>query len=206
MSRTRWALAAALVAILGLGLWLVRAQKSELTKERRAPRHESAEAHDDAAELVKAADARTIPVSAPIAPRSDTVRDQRTNETPAPSANSAEGQVVGPHAHDPRLPGMLPHPENDPVRQRLHAENRLIQNMNDAMSFRRVNEMRELLVQYRKLDPNDVEAYQAGYEIIADCIEFRGDASLAAARKFYDMERQSPLRRFVRRICFENTN
>jgi hypothetical protein len=78
--------------------------------------------------------------------------------------------------------------------------------MNDAMSFRRVNEMRELLVHYRKLDPNDVEAYQAGYEIIADCIEFRGEASLSAARKFYDTERQSPLRRFVRRICFENSN
>jgi hypothetical protein len=206
MSRTRRAYAAAFVAILGLGLWLVRAQKSELPKEGRAPKHEPAHAHEETAELVKAPNARTIPASAPVAARSETLSEPRASEAPAPSANSVSGQVVGAHAHDAHLPGMLPHPENDPVRQRLHAENRLIQSMNDAMSFRRVNEMRELLVHYRKLDPNDVEAYQAGYEIIADCIEFRGEASLSAARKFYDTERQSPLRRFVRRICFENSN
>jgi hypothetical protein len=191
MSRTRWTLAVALVTLLGLGLWWSRTPKSELAKERRTPEHEPAEAHEEPVEIVRAPDPRTIPASAPVAPPK--------------AATAAAGQVVGPHAHDP-LPGMLPHPENDPVRQRLHAVNRLIQTMNDAMSFRRVSEMRELLVQYRKLDPDDVEAYQAGYEVIADCIEFRGDASLAAARKFYDTERQSPLRRFVRRICFENTN
>lgn len=203
MSRTRWAFAVALVALLGLGLWLARASKSQLAKERRSPKHE-----EENAEVVKAPDARTIPASAPVAPRVDALREPRGRDTkaPSPTPNSATGQVAGPHPHDPRLSGMLPHPENDPVRQRLHAVNRLIQTMNDAMSFRRVNEMRELLVQYRELDPDDVEAYQAGYEVIADCIEFRGDASLAAARKFYDTERQSPLRRFVRRICFENTN
>ena len=61
-----------------------------------------------------------------------------------------------------------------------------------------------LLVTYRSLDPKDVDKNQLGYEIIADCIEFPGEASLAAAREFYDTERHSPLRRFVRRICFEN--
>ena len=97
------------------------------------------------------------------------------------------------------------HPMTDEHR-RIYAENALIQNLNDAMSFRKVKEMREMLVEYRKLDPTDVDAHQAGYEVIADCIEFPGDASLAAARQFYDTERHSPLRRFVRRICFENSN
>jgi hypothetical protein len=100
---------------------------------------------------------------------------------------------------------MVPHPR-DEARERIDAENRLIQSLNDAMSFRKVKEMREMFVEYRKLDPADIEATQAGYEVIADCIEFPGDASLTAARHFYDTERHSPLRRFVRRICFENSN
>ena len=98
---------------------------------------------------------------------------------------------------------MHPHPVT-PEHERLYAENRLIQRLNDAMSFRKAKEMREMLVEYRKLDPEDVHLNQAGYEIICDCIEFPGDASLTAARHFYDTERHSTLRRFVRRVCFEN--
>ena len=100
---------------------------------------------------------------------------------------------------------MLPHPIT-PEHERIFAENRTIGALNDAMAFRDVKKMRELLIEYRKIDPNDTDATQAGYEIVADCIEFPGDASLAAARKFYDTERHSPLRRFVRRICFENAD
>ena len=100
---------------------------------------------------------------------------------------------------------MAPHPIT-PEHQRIQAINRLTQNLNDAMSFRKVKEMREMLVEFRKLDPTDEDAAIAGYEVIADCIEFPGDASLAAARHFYDTQRHSPLRRFVRRICFENSN
>jgi hypothetical protein len=64
--------------------------------------------------------------------------------------------------------------------------------------------MREMLVEYRQLDPKDVDANQAGYLVIADCIELPDATSLAAARQFYDTQRHSPLRRFVRRICFES--
>jgi hypothetical protein len=113
--------------------------------------------------------------------------------------------VVGPSPHDPHEPGMVPHPL-DLTRARINAENQLLQSLNDAMSFRKVKEMREMLVEYGKLDPRDVDSHQLGYEVIADCIEFPGDASLTAAREFYDLQRHSPLRRFVRRICFENRN
>ena len=113
--------------------------------------------------------------------------------------------VVGPGPNDPHEPGMVPHPL-DEARARIDTENRLLQALNDAMSFRKVKEMREMLVTYRKLDPKDIEKNQLGYEVIADCIEFPGEASLAAARAFYDTQRHSPLRRFVRRICFENSN
>lgn len=100
---------------------------------------------------------------------------------------------------------MVPHPL-DEAHARIASENRLLQALNDAMSFRKVKEMRELLATYRQLDPQDIEKNQLGYEVIADCIEFPSDASLTAARDFYATQRHSPLRRFVRRICFENSN
>ena len=100
---------------------------------------------------------------------------------------------------------MLPHPVT-PEHERIYAENRLIQELNDLMSFRKTKEMREKILEYKKLDPADVDANQAGYLVIANCIDFPGDASMAAARQFYDTQRHSALRRFVRRICFENTN
>ena len=113
--------------------------------------------------------------------------------------------MVGPGPDDPHEPGMVPHPL-DEAHARIAAENRLLQALNDAMSFRKVKEMREMLADYRKLDPEDVERNQLGYSVIADCIEFPGERSLAAARAFYDTRRHSALRRFVRRICFENTD
>ena len=100
---------------------------------------------------------------------------------------------------------MLAHPMDD-AHARIDAENNLILRLNEAMSYRKAKEMRELIAEYRKLDPADKDASQAGYTVIADCIEHPGDASLAAAHQFYDTQRHSPLRRYVRRICFENSN
>src|SRR5262249_14986838 len=106
---------------------------------------------------------------------------------------------------DRHEPGMLAHPM-DEAHARIDAENQLILRLNDAMSFRDAKQMRAVIAEYRKLDPGDSDASQAGYTVIADCIDHPGDASLAAAPQFHDTERHSPLRRFVRRICFENTN
>jgi len=100
---------------------------------------------------------------------------------------------------------MLAHPMDD-AHARIDAENQLILRLNEAMSFRNVKEMRKLVEEYRKLDPADNDASQAGYTVIADCIEHPGDASVASAHNFYDTQRHSPLRRYVRRICFENSN
>ncbi len=112
-------------------------------------------------------------------------------------------QVVGAGPNDPHEPGMVPHPL-DEEHGRIDTENRLLQALNDAMASRNASAMRQLLAQYRELDPEDVDAYQYGYDVIADCIEFPGAASRAAGQKFYNTQRHSSLRRFVRRICFES--
>jgi hypothetical protein len=137
----------------------------------------------------------------PSAARSAPMPSTPLAAPPDPSALN----VVGAGPNDPHEPGMVPHPL-DEARARIDTENRLLQALNDAMAFRKVKEMREMLVTYRKLDPQDIDKNQLGYSVIADCIEFPGEASLTAARAFYDTQRHSPLRRFVRRICFENTN
>ncbi|HEX6271754.1 MAG TPA: hypothetical protein VFZ53_01880 [Polyangiaceae bacterium] len=129
----------------------------------------------------------------------------RPSAAERPSAEPPDDglNVVGPHPDDPHEPGMHPHPFT-PEHKRIYAINALNQRLDDLMSFRKAKEMREALVEYEKLDPEDVEKMRAGYAIIADCIEYPGDRSLAAARHFYDTERHSTLRRFVRRVCFEN--
>jgi hypothetical protein len=109
------------------------------------------------------------------------------------------------HPSDRHDPWMHPHPIT-PEHQRIQAENETVQKLNDAVSMRDVRGIRELIVAYRGLDPNDTDRAQLGYGVIADCLERRDEASLARARDFYAGQRHSPLRRFVRRICFENRN
>lgn len=179
---------------MGFGLWLVLSAGDEAT-----PAGKRAVARDE-----RPARARVHAAAPPARPS----RPHHAHPTFVPQASPVANkspEVVGPKPNDPHEPGMLPHPL-DEAHRRIYAENSLIQALNDAMSFRKVKEMRQMLVEYRKLDPDDIDANQLGYEVIADCIEFPGEASLAAAREFYDTQRHSPLRRFVRRICFENSN
>jgi hypothetical protein len=182
----------ALAAAAAVGLWFVL-----------SPADERADAPDEAvdADSARAVVPAAAPAPPPLAPQPNAAH----RSTLAAPAAPAGPKVVGPHPEDPHEPGMRPHPM-DEARERIDAENRLILLLNEAMSFRNVKEMRELIVAYRQLDPTDRDASQAGYAVIADCIERPGEASLAAAHQFYDTQRHSSLRRFVRRICFENSN
>ena len=188
LNRGRWSVAIGLAFLAGLGLWVALASKDE----GAAPTERAA--------VVETGHEVSTQSVTPTAPSPPVLLAQAA---PPPVANVLN--VVGPEPDDPHEPGMVPHPLDD-TRARLDTENRLTQALNDAMSFRKVKEMRELLVTYRNLDPKDIDKNQLGYEVIADCIEFPGEASLAAARGFYAAQRHSPLRRFVRRICFENSN
>ncbi len=197
--------ALALLAVLGLALWL-RSSSEESAPQAPSP----PSSREPRPEQPRSEPAAATPPEAPLPPTSNrppSVPPEHSTlaergSPPAPETTLPELRIVGPGPDDAHEPGMVPHPL-DEKRERIQAENRLLQALNDAMSHRDVHTMRKLLDEYRKLDPDDVDAYQYGYEVIADCIEFPGDASLAAARKFYETERHSSLRRFVRRICFE---
>jgi hypothetical protein len=117
----------------------------------------------------------------------------------AEHAKATEGgalQVV----HQPADPH--PHPINA-ERRRIQHELQLSSALSDAMAIKDVPRMRELLAEYRREHANDEHKLQEGYSLIADCIERPGEATRAAAQRYYDLERASTLRRFVRRACLE---
>ncbi|HKP62293.1 MAG TPA: hypothetical protein VJV78_36420 [Polyangiales bacterium] len=98
-------------------------------------------------------------------------------------------------------PDIHPHPLT-PERARLQRENQLIGALNDAVDLADGARVRELVARYREHDPSDEQGLQAGYERIADCLEQPGEASRASAQEYYDRERASILRRYIRRHCF----
>lgn len=85
----------------------------------------------------------------------------------------------------------------------LQTELQLIGALNDALDLHDVSAMRRLITKYREHDPSDEHRLQAGYERIADCLQYPGAASRESAQRYYDQERASTLRRYVRRACFE---
>lgn len=90
-----------------------------------------------------------------------------------------------------------------PERLRIQHELQLISMLNDATDLGNVAQLRTLLDVYRREHRGDPHKMQQGYGIIADCLEFPGSASREAAQRFYDTERASTLRRYIRRTCFE---
>lgn len=79
----------------------------------------------------------------------------------------------------------------------------MIQRLNDAMDRGDGLAMRPLITEYKNFH-HDNAVLQAGYEIIADCLQNPGQASRTAAERYYAEERASTLRRFVRRHCFDD--
>jgi hypothetical protein len=110
--------------------------------------------------------------------------------TPVPQSSAA-----------PELEGH-PHPITA-EHVRIQRELQLIQQLNDALDLRDPVQMRPLLADYAREYPDDPNAMRAGYERIADCLERPGESTRAAAQGYYERERASNLRRYVRRICLE---
>jgi hypothetical protein len=108
--------------------------------------------------------------------------------------------------HDPEEPvakgPVHPHPIT-PAHQRIYRENSLLHALNGAMDINDAAGMRRLLERYREDYPEDANELQEGYALIADCLEQPDAATLERARSYYANEIASPLRRYVRRHCFE---
>ena len=139
------------------------------------------------------------PVEAPPAPA----------PRPAPSMTpaleyAADGIPFKPHdpgTADPDGP-MHPHPFT-PEHERIFEENNLFATISGAMDRKDTVAMRKFLKEYEDEYPEDAHLLQAGFAVIADCIDFPGEKSTAAARAYYTANKASNLRRYVRRFCFE---
>jgi hypothetical protein len=97
---------------------------------------------------------------------------------------------------------MHPHPIT-PDHLEIRHELEMIHGLDQAMDKRDVPKMRKLLEEFRARHKEDPLKLQEGYEIIADCLEFPGDASRRVAQHHWDTYRGSTLRRWVRRHCLE---
>ena len=172
---TRASIAAAAAGLCGLLWWL----------SLRPPAGELGARHETTAEI-------TEPATVPAAPT-----------PPAPVLNAS---VAPPRAEQPADGDVEedPHPHPlTPERDQLQWELQLVGALNDAVDLAHPDRIRAVLEVYRREFTEDPNAMQAGYQVIADCLELPGPTSLAAARRYYREHRASTLRRFVRRHCFE---
>ena len=95
-----------------------------------------------------------------------------------------------------------PHPITAEHRE-LQRERQLIAALNDALDRQDAPALRELVAHYAEHEPHDTHALQQGYLHIAECLEHPGQVSTEAAQAYYDRERASVLRRYIRRACLE---
>ena len=121
-----------------------------------------------------------------------------------------------PHELDdePPQPAPLPTHELDDEPRRPHPitrehlrifeENNRIAALNGAMDQGDFAALRRMNAEYRRDYPEDAHVLVEGYDLIADCLEQRTAPVLAAARAFWERERASSLRRYVRRHCFDS--
>lgn len=119
---------------------------------------------------------------------------------PTPSLTSVARNEPQPSAA-PELDGH-PHPITA-QHVKIQRELQLIQQLNDALDLRDARQLRSLIAEYSSEYPDDPNALRAGYERIADCLEVPGERTRDAGRDYYDRERASTLRRYVRRVCLE---
>ena len=174
----RLALGAGIV-LAGIAAWPVgRASLDHLVIEPQLARWEVSP--PDAAEVTQATRPRT---SAPVA-------------TEEPSVAAASGDKH-------------PHPFT-PEHEALQQELRIIGALQDALDLEDVPAMRQLIERYRAHVPGDENKLAEGYARLADCLEVdhaqrdhEAGSVRAAALAYYENERASTLRRYIRRICLE---
>jgi len=182
----------ALVAAIALGLagWLVLRARPDAV-----PEVETVEEEQPApAPIAEPAPAPAPPKAAPILAAT----------APRPLEYMSDGVPIMPAGPNDPHPNTFVHPHPiTPKHVRIFEENALLFQLNEAMDGREPARLRALLTQYRLQYPDDPHDMQAGYSLIADCIEHPSDETRAAAQRYYDTEIASTLRRFVMRHCFD---
>jgi hypothetical protein len=117
------------------------------------------------------------------------------------SALPDEDLIAGPNDEN-HVPGAKPHPIT-PDHIRIHEEISLFKAASDAVAARNVPEIRRIVEEHRAGYPDQNQDMADGYEILADCLEFPGAASTARARRFFEEETYSMMRRPILRTCLE---
>jgi hypothetical protein len=98
-----------------------------------------------------------------------------------------------------------PHPFT-PEREALQQELRLVGALQDALDLQDVPALRTLVERYRAHVPGDENKLAEGYARLADCLDSAVQdpgAAREAAAAYYENERASTLRRYIRRYCLE---
>jgi hypothetical protein len=90
-----------------------------------------------------------------------------------------------------------------PQHQRIFKENSILGTLNGAMDVGDVEALRQLNEQYQREFPDDPQQLQSGYSLIADCLDGRTDETRTRAQRYFDEQRGSTLRRYVKRHCLE---
>jgi type IV secretory pathway VirB10-like protein len=175
-SPRRWLSVAALLAFsVVVALWLFASRKPTATSTREAA------AGDET-------------------PKGDTDAIPRAPATPAPLTSAAKGASAqdehAGHDHDRH-----PHPITQ-EHVRIQNDNQMLGALNDATDVKDPARLRQLVEAWKAKHHDDPEKYAEAYTVIADCLEFPGDESRARAKRFYDENRASTLRRHIRRHCF----
>jgi hypothetical protein len=159
-----------------------------------------------AAPIEPAADLEVHPPSAAVASTPARPVAPPPEDRPAslqPSAAEPEPELAAEPAASAELdPNDHPHPITE-EHERLAHQRRLIGALNDAVDLRDARQLRQLIPLYLAEDPADENKLAEGYERIADCLDQPGPASRAAASGYYERERASTLRRYVRRHCLD---
>jgi hypothetical protein len=123
---------------------------------------------------------------------------------PPPSSGSAEEDLIAGPNDENHVPGAKPHPIT-PDHIRNQNEISLFKAASDAVAARDVSEIRRIVREHRASYPDQNQDMADGYEILADCIESPGAASTARAKRFFEEETYSMMRRPILRTCLEAT-
>ncbi len=150
--------------------------------------------NDDRAPLSETKVERELP---PEPPRAAVVATTELPQAPAPAAPAAEP------AHDP-LAGK-PHPIS-PDHVRIEQENTLFRDAAEALAAKDVPELRRIAAEHRAAFPDRNQDMADGYDILADCLQYPGAASTSRARRFFDEETYSMMRRPILRTCLQAQN